>query len=63
MIESAKSVLIDVLYDEYVERSADKRFDIFKYVQDGIQRYKQMMMSGRKDGKFVQERFFGGVNS
>jgi hypothetical protein len=63
MIESAKSVLIDVLSDEYVERSADKPFDILKYVQAGIERYKQMLMSGRKNGKFVQERFFGGVNS
>jgi hypothetical protein len=62
MIESAKSVLIDVVYDECVERSEDKCFDILKYVQAGSQRYKQMLMSGRKDGKFVHERFLGGAN-
>ncbi len=63
MIESAKSVLIDVVSDEYVERSADKCLDILKYVQAGSQRYKQTLMSGRKDGKFVQERILGGITS
>jgi hypothetical protein len=62
MIESAKSVLIGLVFDECVERSADKCFDILKYVQAGSQRHKHMLMSGRKDVKFVQESFLGGAN-
>jgi hypothetical protein len=61
MIESANSVLIDLVSDECVERSADKCFDILKYVQAGSLGYKQMLMSGRKYGKFVQEEFLGGA--
>jgi hypothetical protein len=59
--ESVLSVRIDGVFEKSVEHLKGKCLDILKYLQVEGQKHKHMLVSGRKEEKFVQEKVIGGV--